>query len=534
MKRILFLWLVIGFLSQNTFGVDHPVQPPQLLQSPASWTVVKSGEFQDFSSYVRFASRKQGDNGKSICLLVYSGDETYADVCRSVQKIEALQKLLEHISPANSELEFICYKHANQKDESQQLASFIDTLARTNQSKGEVSISVIAHGENPHLVNRAAHVINPKTKIDSLIYFQPTIYETYISATGVKENSDLLSKPKGFKKLYNLYAKTGELVAYNPIYSERKFRQQAELVNHALIMRVKNVRMFKIVNKQLEDYSNQDFFSIEALKNLPILLKKIDEYYLNFDLLAIGFNHGMSPLVMINRFVSLNGSRVRAHYGIYPFENYYDVKLRLPDELMKNLAQQFSLEFKRSQEALQLISQLPVAKGYGFMKQLNTEIDDLKRRYQKVAESGMQAVEEKPEPLLPGEKQSPIQIAPQPPVRSSSLPSDQPISKQTPPPPPPPAPKLPTPAKPINRPAQGELAIGKERLKKITTELQPSQKERWMQLKENDEMRELEREFNGLTRQLIKAQFAKENKREVDQLKVDIAFIKSLLADEEE
>ncbi len=555
MKNKLFLWLVAILISSTIKANDGPSGSSQVSQEPQppiEWKRIEAREFADFSTYVNFASRKQGRNRKTIGIFVSSGQESYADICKNKAKIEAVQNLLQHSAPAQTELEFICYAHRNQKEAARHLADFIDYLSKRDQSKENLSFIFIAHGENPDVVNRASHQVSPKTQINALIYFQPTIYETYISPTGVKQNTDLLSRPKGFKRLYNLYAKTGELIVYNPIYSERKFRQQARLENDLLIMPVKNVRMLKIVNKQLEDYSNQDFFNIEALKNLPTLLEKLDQYQLNFDLLAIGFNQGISPLVVINRFLILNGSRVRAHYGIYPFEDYYDVTLNLPESVMNHLEQQFSTEFKRSQEALQTISQLPAAKGYGIMKQLNAEIDDIKRRHQKVAEGGIRAVEE--------EKSSPAQIAPPPPPRTVSVRSEQLIPVQTVTPPPAPAapPKLPTPSREISKPGMGDLQASKGGLKKVVPqELVPSQGERWEQLAEQGKIRVLRNELIDLNEQrkeakktqdslkIIRPDESREERNKklitlkqitprIKQLDVDINFIAKLLPKEEE
>ena len=269
------------------------------------------------------------------------------------------------------------------------MAGFIDALGKKYESRGDISLVIIAHGENPDVVNRASHSILPKVKIHSLIYFQPTIYETYLSATGIQENKDWHSKPGRFGKLYNLYTKAYVMHLYNPIYAERKYRQQAEFKNNQLIMPIKNVRMFKIAQKQLENYDNEDFFSVKALKNLPALLDQIDEYQLNFDLLALGFSKDNSvyPLVAINRFIKFNKTSIIADYKVAPFEGGYDVKTMLPEVTMSALKQEFSDEFRRSKNVFGKIIQLPASKGW--IKQLSSEFDEIKRRYQQVESSNI-------------------------------------------------------------------------------------------------------------------------------------------------
>ncbi len=62
------------------------------------WDPIPMQELENYTPYFRLALRRPGEGPKFIGLLVYAGDEFYADISKNSEKIEALQSLINNLS----------------------------------------------------------------------------------------------------------------------------------------------------------------------------------------------------------------------------------------------------------------------------------------------------------------------------------------------------------------------------------------------------------------------------------------------------
>ena len=62
------------------------------------WDPIPMQELENYTPYLRLALRRPGEGPKFIGLLVYAGDEFYADISKNSEKIEALQSLINNLS----------------------------------------------------------------------------------------------------------------------------------------------------------------------------------------------------------------------------------------------------------------------------------------------------------------------------------------------------------------------------------------------------------------------------------------------------
>lgn len=237
---------------------------------------------------------------------------------------------------------------------------------------------VVAKGESTDIVSRATHRMG--SVLDTLIYFQAPIYEWEWIGQYVY-NTDLA--PVGFQHLYHFYSKSGW--SPRPTNPERKFKQQASVNNTQVKMPVKNVRMLKVTDsKKLQDFSDNDFLSTQAIRNFSHLFEKIDEYRINFDLLAQGLIEGgpQASAVAVNRFVTLNSNVISASYGSSALaqEKWYTVAELSPAQLAW-VKKEFAAEVRLSNQQIDQIMKFPASQGWvsflsgGFVSQLELSQD---------------------------------------------------------------------------------------------------------------------------------------------------------------
>lgn len=324
------------------------------------------------------------------------------------------------------------------------LVGIIQALQKTlagKQNPEAVKLITIAYGENTDLVNRACDIIT----FDTLLHLQSASAPSYLQmlvqvaaiaaekATAlVRTPSPIESKsgsfytPSKFRRLYNFYSKEAKLV------SERKYRQQRAMLNernkqHTVDMPVKNISCVKRTYEgNLEHCTSQDLLGVPFTCNLPALINDIEAYELNYDLMAqvldemnyeevVSFEieeespslkkeapasaavtlcnlEKLRPVVVINRFPTVEINRLIMHYGdgelqeyAIPFVQKTSGGIVAKDTLEKDqidvLKTIFTQEFRRSELELFNLLAIP-SKGWNIAGGVQTDLNNLLARYQ--------------------------------------------------------------------------------------------------------------------------------------------------------
>lgn len=371
---------------------------------------------------ISLVTRKPGAGGKLVVLYVYEGNEPFRGAFENpvTDSYKELATLMMHFTqkrfeampekasasieirqggkPLAQEVVAISYAYGvldpkqeveNQKNE--KAALLADFIASLPQIFGlDTKLVVVAQGESTDIINRATHKAG--TTLDTLLYFQAPIYEWEWKQgwTGGEYKYNEQRAPTNFEHLYHLYSKAGWT---SNQYPERKFRQQAQVVRNQLRMPIKNVRVLKINNNSLDDFSNADFLNAKAIKNYQALIDQIDSYAINFDLIANVYDQNEPksvPAVAINRFVMLKDNKLVAPYGssLVGKEYVYDL-IPLSPVILDSIKPAFSTEVQESIGQLINLTNIPATQGWAsfVLGSLQGDIDRIKKQYDLVLKS---------------------------------------------------------------------------------------------------------------------------------------------------
>lgn len=383
----------------------------------------KGPRLQEVLNNIVLATHKAGGGKKLIALYVFEGNENFrgafdnpvTDAYRelgylmshlaqkrleSPQEKGALARVdVEGAQQISHDIRLISYAYGpldpkkdaelQKSEKAALLADFITSLPIMYGS--DIQLVIVAHGQSTDIVTRATQKIGNQ-KIDTLLYFQAPIYEWEWNL-GLMSGSYKYHEqraPRSFNHLYHLYSKYGWTSNQFP---ERKFKQQAKIENNQIQTPVKNVRAIKVVNNTLNDFTDADFLQSSALKNYSTLIDQIDNYRVNFDLLAKVYDHDdvkSVPAVAINRFVMLKDNKLVAPYGssLVGKEYLYDVTPMSP-VLLNNLKPVFSTEVQESIGQLTNITNIPATQGWASfaLGSLQSDLDRIKKQYDLVLKS---------------------------------------------------------------------------------------------------------------------------------------------------
>ncbi|CAN5161318.1 hypothetical protein BH09DEP1_BH09DEP1_5230 [soil metagenome] len=410
----------------DTDGLKNALQAGASEQAVQKRVLINKGpRLEELLKNIVLMTHKPGAGGKLVVLFVYEGAEKFHGVFDnpSTDGYKELGYLMAHIAQKRFEpvqekgalarainpevqqitqdIRLISYAYGlidSKKDlelqKNEKAALLVDFIASLLVLYGQdIKLVIVAKGESTDIVNRATHKAG--TTIDTLLYFQAPIYEWEWKQgliSGEYAYNAALA-PASFTHLYHLYSKSGWT---STKYPERKFKQQAKMERNQLAMPVKNVRALKVVNDSLDDFTDADFLQSQAIKKYPALIDQIDNYAINFDLLAKVYDQGVQslPAVAINRFVIQKGNQIVAPYGssLIGKEYFYDILPASP-ALINNIKQTFSTEVQESLGQLINITSIPAPQGWGsfVLGSLQGDIDRIKKQYDLVLQSPLHA-----------------------------------------------------------------------------------------------------------------------------------------------
>jgi hypothetical protein len=448
MKQNIF-WLLIGSLNlgamdapqqaisqrpniswiNDTDGLKNALQAGASEQAAPKRILINKGHrLEQLLKNTVLMTHKPGAAGKLVVLFVYEETEDYRGVFNnpSTDGYKELGHLMAHIAQkrfaavqekgalasvvkpelqqVTQDIRLISYAYGSinsKKDlelqKNEKAALLADFIASLPVLYGQdIKLVIVAKGESTDIVNRATHKAG--TTIDTLLYFQAPIYEWKWNqgwTSGEYEYNSALA-PASFTHLYHLYSKSGWT---SKTYPERKFKQQAKVERNQVAMPVKNVRSLKVVNNSLDDFTDADFLKSQAIKNYPALIDQIDNYAINFDLLAKVYDQDVQsvPAVAINRFVTLKDNKLVASYGsslmsLIGNEYFYDIAPASP-ALINNIKQAFSTEVQESLGQLINITSIPAPEGWGsfVLGSLKEDVKRIKKQYDLVLKSPLYA-----------------------------------------------------------------------------------------------------------------------------------------------
>ena len=263
-------------------------------------------------------------------------------------------------------------------DDSKELAQLMTDIGFYYSQQSKPLFVAVAYGASAATFAQATHAIAQEYAADTIIMFQPPIYEWYWSVSRTYE-AQLQHQPRNFNHLYNLYTQAAMPVSLYERYTypDRKLRQQPHYTANEVEMPVRNVRLVKIDKyQQLADFGAEsgggtskalDFNQKAFIAALPALIHAVDQYMVNFDFIALVLDEinvpeshnvqerelPISPvIVVINRMISLTPEkRLMVQYGSSASQQYVLLE-SVTDNMLESVTQDFSLDVQRSRLAL--------------------------------------------------------------------------------------------------------------------------------------------------------------------------------------
>lgn len=264
----------------------------------------------------------------------------------------------------------------------------------------DLSISIVAFGENATIVNQATHFID--FTLDGLVYIQSPIYTYHKGLTGYTEI--LAQKPTNYAKLINIYTKSFHPVTNIINYPDRKYRAEFAQKQNPSTNKVLNISALKI-NKQdeLAYVDKNDLITADFVLQIPALIREAQNYMLNFDLSAIVLDQTISKEnllasikekvnfknIFVNRFVELKDGNLIIQFGDKGSENYVLLDRKdINQDLLKELSTRYQQELNMSMAQLESVNVKPSDEGrYIRASQIATDLNAVKNRHLEVFKS---------------------------------------------------------------------------------------------------------------------------------------------------